>query len=66
MPSSPSSQQPRAPPPEAGVQADREDIALHGFSRDKDQDGRIDPLSAHLHPAEVQQQVVWTISLVNY
>merc|ERR1712029_179045 len=33
-------------------QLTREDIALQGFSRDDDQDGQIDPLPAHLQPAQ--------------
>merc|ERR1712111_52555 len=37
-------------------QLTREDIALQGFSRDDDQDGQIDPLPAHLQPAQQQQQ----------
>merc|ERR1719266_248327 len=46
-------QQARAPAPTPAplipvAQLTEEDIRLHGFSRDEDQDGQIDPLPAHL------------------
>ena len=55
-------QQPAAPCPaplKPVSELTREDIALHGFSRDEDQDGQIDPLPAHLQPAQVQQQAAF-------
>merc|ERR1739842_275133 len=48
-------EQPRAPLVPVS-QLTREDIALQGFSRDEDQDGQIDPLPAHLQPAQQPQQ----------